>query len=163
MVQLERQGPGHNRILAFVYRQKMTSKGFKLSGRVSSPVNPTWNQPWKFTGGLKLKPKPKLQYFGHLIRRANSLEKTLMLGKIEGKRRGRQRMSWLDSITDSMNLSKLWESGGQRRRTCYSPWGHKELDMTERLNNYYSGSRVKTRFDWVDRAGIPVRKDTFMQ
>ena len=51
----------------------------------------------------------KLQYFGHLIRRANFLEKTLMLGKIEGKRRGQQRMRWSDSITDSMdmNLSKL--------------------------------------------------------
>ena len=83
--------------------------------------------------GLML--KLKLQYFGHLIQRADSLEKTLMLGKIEGRRRrGRQRMRWLDGITNSMNmnLSKLSGVGdGQGGLACYSPWGLKESDMSE--------------------------------
>ena len=70
--------------------------------------------------------KLKLQYFGHLIPRADSLEKTLMLGNIEGERRkGQQRMTWFESITDSMdvNLNRLGGSGRQRSLVCYSPWG----------------------------------------
>ena len=78
--------------------------------------------------------KLKLQYFGHLMQRTDSLQKTLMLEKIKGRRRGRQRMRWLDGITDLMDMSlrKLWEVGdGQGRLACYSPWGHKESDATE--------------------------------
>ena len=82
--------------------------------------------------------KLKLQYSGHLMQRTDSFEKTLMLGKIEGRRRrGGQRMRWLDGITDSMgmSLSKLQEFGdGQGGLVCYSPWGRKEMDTTELLN-----------------------------
>ena len=74
----------------------------------------------------------KLQYLGHLMRRADSLEKTLMLGKIEGKRSGgQQRMRWLDNINSvDMNLSKLQVKLKQASLACCSPWGHKELDTT---------------------------------
>ena len=86
--------------------------------------------------GLML--KLKLQYFDHLMRRTDSLEKTLMLGKIEGGRRRRwQRMRWLDGITglNGHEFEQALRVGdGQGGLACCSPWGHKESDTTEQLN-----------------------------
>ena len=86
--------------------------------------------------GLML--KLKLQYFGHLMQRTNSLEKTLILGKIEGRRRrGQQRMRWLDGITDAIGHEFELAPGvgdGQGSLACCSPWDRKELDTPERLN-----------------------------
>ena len=82
--------------------------------------------------------KLKLQYFGHLMGRIDSFEKTLMLGMIEGRRRGRQRMRWLDGITDTvnMNLSKLREIVKNREAwRAAVHWVAKSQTMTERLNN----------------------------
>ena len=95
--------------------------------------------------GLML--KLKLQYFGHLMWRANSLEKTLMLGKTEGRRkRGQQRMRWLDSITDSMdmNLSKLWEIVEDR-----GTWCAVVLRVTKSQTQQWVNSR------WVRSFGLP--------
>ena len=81
--------------------------------------------------------KLKLQYFGHLMKRVDSLEKTLMLGGIGGRRRrGRQRMRWLDGITDSMDtsLSELWVADGRGGLACCDSWGRKKSDTTKRLN-----------------------------
>ena len=78
----------------------------------------------------------KLQYFGHLRQRANSLEKTLMLGKIEGRRRGRQRTRWLDGIMDSRHMSLHTLQEMLREAWCAAVHrGCKELDTNERLNN----------------------------
>ena len=90
--------------------------------------------------------KLKLQSFGHLMRRTDSLEKTLMLGKIEGRRRrGWERMRWLDGMTDSMAMSEqaLGIGDVQGSLVCCSPWGHKESDPSERLN-WTAGSSAES-------------------
>ena len=81
---------------------------------------------------------PKRQYFGYLIQTADSSEKTLRLGMIEGRRSGQQGIRWLDGITDSMDnefAQTLGDGEGQGRLACCSPWGCKESDTSERLNN----------------------------
>ena len=103
----------------------LDSKGIK-------PVNPTGNQPEYSLKGLMM--KLKLQNFGHLRRRADSLEKTLMLGKTEGRRR-RGWDGWRASPTRHEFEQTQGGSKGQRSLVCCSLWGHKESHTTERVNN----------------------------
>ena len=109
-----------------------------LDGKIKS-VHLKGYQPWIFVGRTDAEAEapilwpPDANICGHLIPRADSLEKSLMLGKIEGRRRGHQRMRWMDGITDAMdmNLGKLWEMVRDREAwVCCSPWGCEEWDKT---------------------------------
>ena len=104
--------------------------------------------------------KLKLQYFGHLMRRVDSLEKTLILGRIAGRRRrGRQRMRWLDGITDSIKDESEWPPGvgdGLGGLACCNSWGHKELNTTEQLN---WTELILTSVRWYNISNVNIARD----
>ena len=124
------------------------------------PVHPKGNQSWIFTGRTDV----EAEYFGHLMRRDNTLEKALMLGKIEDRRRrGWQRVRLLDGIIDStdMSLSKLQKIVKDRevKPTCCSPWGCKESEMTEQLNNKTSASPTVLKITLRGKKKLQTFKD----
>jgi len=102
----------------------------------------------------------KLQYFGHLMQRADSLEKTLMQGKIEDRRRrGQQMVGWHQRLSGHEFEQTLKDSEGQESLACCSPWGHKESDMTEQLNSNNKGGNRKRGFVAEAHGESQVRRD----
>ena len=100
--------------------------------------------------------RKQLQSFGHLMRRTESLEKTLILGKTEGRRRGWKRMRWLDGITDSMDrsLSNFWQIVKNWEALCAVQWGHKESNATQWLNNNNNVRETKGNTTVGKRCGM---------
>ena len=131
------------------------------------PVNPKGNQSWIFI--RRTDAEVETPILCHLMWRTDSLEKTLMLGKIEdGRRRGWQRMRWLDSIINStnMSLSKLWEIVKDREAWCPSPWGCKEWDTTQWLSSSSSSNVIMSQMTfWLiaKNYSFPLLKDKWFQ
>ena len=120
-----------------------------LDSKKIKSVSPKGNQPWVFIGRTDAEADAPILW--HLIQRANSLEKTLMLWKFEGRRkRGRQRMRWLDGITDliDMSFSTQGDSDGQRSLACCGSWGLKELDLTVTEQQMHQFKKDKRRKNW---------------
>ena len=127
----KKKGRGQNWYLWTVALEKTLES--PLDSKETKLADSKGNQPWIFIEGLTL--KVKLQYFGHVMGRADSLENTLMLGKIEGRRRGWWRMRWLDGINGHEFEQAPGDGEGQESLVYCSPWGCKESDTTEGLNN----------------------------